>query len=535
MAVPELAPSAAYLDEIAARWVCELLGLPTSAIASFCGGASIANLTCILAARDALLSRDGWDVQKRWLIGAPPINVVTTEEIHVSVQKALRNAGIGTNAINAVETDESGRVRTESFPKPDSLTLVILQARNVNTGHSDPFAKIIPSVHAEGGWVHVDGAFGLWAAASPAHAHHVQGVDLADSWATDAHKWLNAPFDSGIAICAREEDLRRSMTLDAAYIESKSERALMQLGLQMGQRARGVDTWAIIASRGRYGVARMVDDLCELANRMATRLVDGGANLLAPVGLNQMLFSFGSDDDTDRVIAAVQEDGRCWVGGTQWKRCRAMRVSVCDTSMNAKDIDESAAAILDCWRSLAQTATLMESRALSKKTEHNQLSIIPYDARYQRDFKRLNESWIVEFFEMEETDHKVLDHPKQYIIDSGGTILFAVEGDMIVGTCALAKSENGRFEFELAKMAVDPKFRGRGIGQRLGEAIIDCARELGANTVFLESNTILAPAINLYRKLGFVETERQPTPYARGNIHMVLNLTKTNSEDGGKA
>jgi glutamate/tyrosine decarboxylase-like PLP-dependent enzyme/ribosomal protein S18 acetylase RimI-like enzyme len=544
VAVPELAPSAAHLDGIAARWVCELLGLPSSAIASFCGGASIANLTCILAARDTLLARVGWDVQQQGLFCAPSIKVVTSEEIHVSVGKALRNAGIGKDAITAVETDELGRLRAESFPETDHLTLVVLQAGNVNTGFSDPFTEIIPRVHDSGGWVHVDGAFGLWAAASQNQAHHVVGVELADSWATDAHKWLNAPFDSGIAMCAREDDLRRSMAIDAAYISSKSDRALMHLGLQMGQRARGVDTWAIIASRGRSGVAQMVDDLCELANRMAEHLVTGGANLLAPVGLNQMLFSFGSDEDTDKVVAAVQKEGTCWVGGTQWKSRRAMRLSVCDTSASNQDIDESAAAILMCWDALQSGSggrrgfrQARKSKTLGEFRDGDQskIAVVSYDARYKSDFKRLNEAWIAEFFEMEETDHKVLDQPEEYIIETGGDILFAVEGDAVAGTCALVKMADGRFDFELAKMAVDPTFRGRGIGQQLGEAIIDRARELGAKTVFLESNTVLAPAISLYRKLGFVETERQPTPYARGNIHMVLDLASLSDGDGGRA
>lgn len=515
VAVPELAPSAAHLDAIAARWVCELLKLPSSSIATFCGGASIANLTCIITARDALLSRMGWDVQERGLAGAPPLKVVTSDEIHVSVAKALHNAGFGAKAITAVETDDLGRVRAEAFPETDDSTLVILQAGNVNTGHSDPFAEIIPRVNAAGGWVHVDGAFGLWAAASPSQSHHIQGVELADSWATDAHKWLNAPFDSGIAMCARKEDLLRSMTVSAAYISSKSDRALMNLGLQMGQRARAVDTWAVIATRGRSGVAQMVDDLCELAERMASRLVDGGANLLAPVGLNQMLFSFGTDDDTDQVIAAVQEDGTCWCGGTLWKGRRAMRVSVCDTSMTAEDIDESASAILKCWKSLGVNA------------ESSGATIVSYDPRYRNDFKKLNEAWIREHFEMEEADHKSLDHPEESIIRQGGAILFALDGQTVAGTCALVKMNGGNFDFELAKMAVDPAFRGKGVGHQLGEAIVRKARELGAKTLFLESNTVLAPAINLYRKLGFVETSRQPTPYSRGNIHMVLDLCET--------
>ncbi|MFK7820589.1 MAG: aspartate aminotransferase family protein [Planctomycetaceae bacterium] len=357
LGMPVAAPGAAHLDSIAARWVCELLGLPASAIATFCGGASIANLTGVLAARDALLDRAGWDVCADGLHGAPAIRVVTSAEIHASVMKALRLAGIGTNAITKVATDELGRLRADDFPETDSMTLVVLQAGNVNTGHSDPFGQIIPRVQRAGGWVHVDGAFGLWAAASPRHTEDVRGSQLADSWAIDAHKWLNAPYDSGIAICRRVEDLRRAMTTNASYLSTTADRTLLQLGLQMSQRARAIETWAIIATKGRTGVAEMVDQLCELAQRMAAKLSHGGAKQLVPVGLNQMLFSFGSDAETDRVIEAVQSDRTCWVGGTEWQGQRAMRISVCDSSMTTTDIDQSADAILRCCHSIrAQSA-----------------------------------------------------------------------------------------------------------------------------------------------------------------------------------
>ncbi len=348
VALPVMSPVGARLDAIAARWVCELLGLPGSATATFCSGASIANLTCILAARDALLARAGWDVRENGLCGAPPVNVVASEEIHVSVLKALRVAGIGEKAITFIETDELGRMRVDALPETDSMTMALLQAGNVNTGHSDPFIDIIPRVRSSGGWVHVDGAFGLWAAASPRRAQQVEGVHLADSWATDSHKWLNAPYDAGIAICAREEDLRYAMAIDAAYLKTDSDRALMHLSLQMSQRARAIETWAIIAAKGRSGVAAMIDNNCDLAERMARRLCEGGATLLAPVGLNQVLVSFG-ENETDRVIARVQEEGTCWVGGTTWKGERAMRLSLSDASMTEADIDRSAESILRSW------------------------------------------------------------------------------------------------------------------------------------------------------------------------------------------
>ncbi len=355
VALPVMSPVAAHLDALSARWIVDLLGLPAAAEAAFCAGASVANLTAILAGRDALLARRGWDVGADGLAGAPPIDVVTSAEVHVSVFKALRAAGIGRSAVRTVATDDRGRLLADELPAIGDRTLLILQAGNVNTGHSDPFAEVIPAARAAGAWVHVDGAFGLWAAASPSRRVTVAGVELADSWATDAHKWLNAPYDAGVVICADGADLRRSMAVDAAYLETTAERAPMHLGLQMSQRARGVETWAVIAGRGRSGIAEMIDHTCDQAERMAAALAAGGAHILAPVVLNQVLVRFGSPDadpagdaETDRVVAAVQADGTCWAGATTWQGRRAMRVSFSDTSITEADVDASAAAILRC-------------------------------------------------------------------------------------------------------------------------------------------------------------------------------------------
>jgi glutamate/tyrosine decarboxylase-like PLP-dependent enzyme len=346
---PVMSPVGTRLDAIAARWVGELLGLAPNVTATFCAGATVANLTCVLAARDALLHRAGWDTLRQGLTGAPALRVVTTAEVHVSALKALHMAGIGTDAVTFVPTDASGRLRAEEFPDVDDHTIVLLQAGNVNTGHSDPFAELIPRARAAGAWIHVDGAFGLWAAASTRRRHLVAGVELADSWATDAHKWLNAPYDSGIAICAREEDLRRSFAADAAYLLGDAGRVLMHLGVQMSQRARGVETWAILAARGRSGISDIVDGTCDLAEQFAALLEAEGAQVLAPVVLNQALVHFDDDATTDAVIAAVQQDGTCWAGGTTWQGRRAMRLSVSDVATTPEDIAVSARAILRCW------------------------------------------------------------------------------------------------------------------------------------------------------------------------------------------
>jgi glutamate/tyrosine decarboxylase-like PLP-dependent enzyme len=349
VAMPVMSPAATHLDAIAADWIVELLGLPATATATFCGGASVANLTAVLAARDTLLARVGWDVDADGLAGAPPLRMVAGAEIHVSVAKALRAAGLGRNQLEIVPTDTFGRLDAGQLPDLDDRTIVLLQAGNVNTGHSDPFDAVISAAHHAGAWVHVDGAFGLWSAADPERAHLVAGVDQADSWATDAHKWLNAPYDAGVCIVARDEDLRRAMAVDATYLQTSSDRALMHLGIQMSQRARGVETWAILASLGRSGLAEMIDRTCRRCTRLAEMLSSAGAEILAPVVINQALAAFGDDDTTDRVIAEVQADGTCWAGGTTWQGRRAMRLSISSTTTTDDDIDISAAAILAAW------------------------------------------------------------------------------------------------------------------------------------------------------------------------------------------
>jgi glutamate/tyrosine decarboxylase-like PLP-dependent enzyme len=354
VALPVMSPVAAHLDELAARWVGELLGLPATTTATFCGGASVANLIGILAGRDALLERAGWDVGRRGLWGAPPLRVVTGAEAHLSVFKALRAAGFGRDTVTLVATDEAGRIDAGALGPLDEQTLVVLQAGNVNTGHSDPFEPLIARARAAGAWVHVDGAFGLWAAASPTRRAQVAGVEGADSWATDAHKWLNVPYDSGIAACARVEDLHRLFATDAAYATTTAARAAMHLSPQMSQRARGVEVWATLRSLGRHGVAALVDRCCELTSTLAERLAGAGigARVLAPVVLNQALVHLDDDATTDAVIEAVQHHGVIWAGATTWHGVRAMRLSVSDHATTAADIDAAVGSIVHCRRAL---------------------------------------------------------------------------------------------------------------------------------------------------------------------------------------
>jgi glutamate/tyrosine decarboxylase-like PLP-dependent enzyme len=348
--LPIMSPLAARLDEIATGWIVDLLKLPPESVASFCAGATVANLTGIITGRDALLERAGWDVRKRGLAGSPSISVVTGDEVHASASKALQLAGFGSDQVLRVATDECGRIRPDAWPDTAGPTLVVLQAGNVNTGHSDPFEAILPSLDRDRTWVHVDGAFGLWAQLAPARHHTVAGVDAADSWATDAHKWLNAPYDCGVVICRDRDALARAMTMSAAYVASTAERVPMNLGIQMSQAARAIPVWAILATLGRQGLSELVERSCLLAERMADRLAEHGVEILAPVVLNQVLATFVDDATTDAVIEAVQHDGTCWMGGTVWHGRHAMRISVSDSSTTEHDIDVSAEAVIRAWR-----------------------------------------------------------------------------------------------------------------------------------------------------------------------------------------
>ncbi|MEM7095708.1 MAG: pyridoxal-dependent decarboxylase [Actinomycetota bacterium] len=349
-ALSTMSPTAAAIDTAAAEMIVDALGLPSSATATFCGGATVANITGIVTARDALLGSAGWDVHADGLAGAPPIRVVISEEAHVSVHKALRIAGFGQRDVVVVPADANGAMDAAQLPEPAGLTLVLAQAGNVNTGHSDPFEAIVDRLGGPETWVHVDGAFGLWANAAPARRSSVRGVERADSWATDGHKWLNVPYDCGVLVVADGRHLRHSMRMDAAYVPSgDDERSLMNLGLQMSQAARGVPVWSVLATSGRDGVADSIEHSCRCAERFAEGLLAMGAEVLAPVVINQALVAFGDDQTTDDVVARVQAAGVCWMGATTWQGRRAMRISVSDLSTTFDDVDAALASIERCW------------------------------------------------------------------------------------------------------------------------------------------------------------------------------------------
>src|SRR5512138_221961 len=340
-------PVTTKLEQVALSWLLDVLGLPPRSGGGFVTGATMANFSGLAAARYAVLKQVGWDVAAQGLFGAPPITVIVGDEVHVSLLKALNLLGLGRERVIRVPVDDQGRMRAYSLPRISGPTIVCIQAGNVNTGAFDPAAEIIHIAHQAGAWVHVDGAFGLWAAAAPERAHLVAGIREADSWATDAHKWLNIPYDSGLVFCRRAEDLRAALTHSpAAYLFEGDEREPMEYTPEMSRRARGVEVWAALRSLGRAGLAEMIERCCRHARRFAEGLTAGGYEVLNDVQLNQVLVSFGDAEETRRVIAAIQQDGTCWCGGTVWQGHTAMRISVSSWMTTDEDVEKSLEAML---------------------------------------------------------------------------------------------------------------------------------------------------------------------------------------------
>jgi glutamate/tyrosine decarboxylase-like PLP-dependent enzyme len=339
-------PIGATLEDISKPWLLDVLGLPAQCGVGFVTGATMANFTALAAARHFLLARQNWDVEARGLFGAPEINVIVGNEVHVSVLKALSMLGLGRERLIRVPVDGQGRMRADSLTIKDENTIVCLQAGNVNTGAFDPASEIISAAHEAGAWVHVDGAFGLWARACPSRSYLGQGLEQADSWATDAHKWLNVPYDSGLAFCRNPEDLRAAMSATAAYLIAGEAREPMHYTPELSRRARGVEIWAALLSLGRTGLAELIERDCHAAERFAAGLAAAGFKILNDVCLNQVLVSFGDPEVTKRIISAVQQDGTAWFGGTVWQGQTAMRISVSAWATSDADVDRSIEAIV---------------------------------------------------------------------------------------------------------------------------------------------------------------------------------------------
>jgi glutamate/tyrosine decarboxylase-like PLP-dependent enzyme len=340
-----MSPVAAALEDIALGWVRDALGLPSECGGSVVTGASTANFTGLAAARHALLERCGWDVENDGLFGAPPLTVVVGDEVHASLVKALGLVGLGRKRVTRVPVDSQGRMRVDSLPTLNERTIVCLQAGNVNTGAFDPAPEICRRAREAGAWVHVDGAFGLWAAASPRYRHLTEGFDLADSWATDGHKWPNVGYDCGIAIVRNAAALRAAMSVSAAYLVQGELREPSNYTPEMSRRARGVELWATLRSLGRRGLANLIERTCAHARRFAEGLRDAGYEILNEVVINQVLVSFGEPDVTRDVIAKIQADGICWCGGTGWHGRPAMRISVSSWATTEEDVELSLGAI----------------------------------------------------------------------------------------------------------------------------------------------------------------------------------------------
>jgi glutamate/tyrosine decarboxylase-like PLP-dependent enzyme len=344
-------PLVSVIEQIAGSWLRELGGLPATMSFGFVTGCQMANFTGLAAARHRVLRNAGWDVESDGLFGAPPIDVVVNEEAHYTISTALRLLGLGSNRVRRIPTDSEGRMRADSLAAAlrghRGPCIVCAQAGNVNTGAIDPLREIAESAKDRGAWLHVDGAFGFWAAASPERAALVRGIENADSVATDAHKWLNVPYDCGIVFCADEAAHRSAMSLAAAYIVTTGDqRDPHDFVPEESRRARAIPVYAAVRSLGRQGIAEMIERNCRQASRFSIALRDAGYEVLNEVSLNQVLVSFGTAEQTQRTIGAVQEEGVCWCGGTTWKGRTAMRISVSNWSTTDADVEKSVEAIL---------------------------------------------------------------------------------------------------------------------------------------------------------------------------------------------
>ncbi|HSB70105.1 MAG TPA: aminotransferase class V-fold PLP-dependent enzyme [Candidatus Methylomirabilis sp.] len=346
-ALYRVTPATALLEQVALGWLLDIFGLPPGCGGAFVTGATVANLTALAAARHVVLADVGWDVEANGLSGGPPITVVVGDEAHPTLLKSLGLLGLGRTRVVRVPVDSQGRMRPDALPALRKPSIVCTQAGNVNTGAFDPIGEICQRVHAAEGWVHVDGAFGLWAKTAPSRSHLAAGIEDADSWATDAHKWLNVPYDSGLAFARDAESLRAAMSITADYLPTASaERNPSDFTPELSRRARGVEVWAALHSLGRSGLADLIERTCRHARRFAEGLTAAGYPVLNEVVLNQVLVSFGDVDTTRRVIQDLQVEGTCWCGSTVWQGQTAMRISVSSWATTEADVDRSLDAML---------------------------------------------------------------------------------------------------------------------------------------------------------------------------------------------
>ena len=339
-------PVAAKVEEIVIPWLLELLHLPRACAGALVTGAMMANFTALAAARHSVLKKYGWDVEADGVNGSPPVTVLVGEQVHPTLLKAASLLGFGHKRLIRVPVDEQGRMHADAVPSLSGPSIICIQAGNVNTGAFDPAVEICRKAKAAEAWVHVDGAFGLWAAAAPNRRHLVAGLADADSWATDAHKWLNVPYDSGLVFVRDKESLEAVMVPPVSYLPEGDCREPWKYTPEASRRARGIEIWAALRFLGRIGVADLIERTCDHATRFANGLQQAGYTVLNDVVLNQVLVSFGSDDKTRRVLAAVQDDGTCWCSTASWHGQAAMRISVSSWATTSDDVEQSLAAIV---------------------------------------------------------------------------------------------------------------------------------------------------------------------------------------------
>ena len=345
-ALSVMSPIASRLEEITGRWLLEIFGLPADTGYGFVTGDTMANFTALAAARHKLLLNAGWDVEAQGLFGAPEITVLVGNEVHVSVLKALSMLGLGRERIIHVPVDGQGRLIADEIPAVEGPTILCTQAGNVNTGAFDDLGSICRKMRNENVWVHVDGAFGLWAAVSHSKKHLLQGIEEADSWAVDAHKWLNVPYDSGVVFVRDQASLFASMSSSAAYLPTNPVRDAFNYVPEMSRQARAIPIWAALKSLGKKGLSDLIDTNCRQAVDFATALTDAGFTVLNDVVLNQVMVSFGDTNKTQEVIKAVQQEGVCWCGGTIWQGRTAMRISVSGWCTTDEDVQRSLQSII---------------------------------------------------------------------------------------------------------------------------------------------------------------------------------------------
>jgi len=347
-------PITAKLEAVCEKWLNELLGLPEESAMGLVGGTSMAIMCALAAARYEILKRAGWDVNVNGLFGAPPMRVVVGAEAHSSVFKALALLGLGKERVELIPVDEQGRMVVKEIPALDSNTLVIVQAGNVNSGAFDPIDEICDLANAAGAWVHVDGAFGLWAAASKKLKDLTKGIEKADSWSVDGHKTLNTPYDCGIVICKHRDTLVSAMQASGSYILYSDKRDGMLYSADMSRRARAVELWATLKLLGREGVEALVDGLCERAAQFEERIQQEGFTVLNEVVFNQVLVACESPEETAATLSALQSSGECWCGAGKWHDTPLIRVSVCSWVTDEADIERTVAAFVKARKTAAK-------------------------------------------------------------------------------------------------------------------------------------------------------------------------------------